>query len=210
MASRKKETPSSGAACSPETGEVPGPCLERAFFQHTPQHCARQLIGAFFVWKGQQCRVVETEAYDAQDDPACHTFHRPSARLFVASQAPGTAYVYLNYGVHWLVNVLIKGGEREGFVLFRAVDLPERRGAGPGKLTKALGITGRDHGRDLCENPAYGLRASGAGAPPVAVSPRIGISLGQDLLWRYFWDGHPAVSGPKGGVKSSKSPKSSG
>jgi DNA-3-methyladenine glycosylase len=180
-----------------EQVERVGNPFPKAFFQTTPQECARELIGACFIWNGVSCRIVETEAYDAQDDPACHTFRRPSAREFVATRAPGTAYVYLNYGVHWLVNVLIKGGEREGFVLFRAVDLPEGRGAGPGRLTKALGITGKDHGRDLCEDPACGLRAPGGEKPPIRVSPRIGISLGQDLLWRYFWAGHPAVSGPK-------------
>lgn len=177
--------------------EVTKVFLPRTFFMQTPQECAMALIGAFLVWKGEAFAIVETEAYDAQDDPACHTYHRPSARRFVAEHAPGTAYVYLNYGVHWLVNVLIKGGKREGFVLFRALELPAGRGAGPGRLTKALGITGNDHGRDLCSGEEPGFFGVGGRKPQVGQSPRIGIRLGQDLPWRYYWRGHPDVSGPK-------------
>ena len=54
-------------------------------------------------------RIVETEAYDAVGDAACHTWFRPSARTFVEAGRAGDAYVYMNYGVHWLFNVLVKG-----------------------------------------------------------------------------------------------------
>lgn len=173
----------------------PGDWLPPTFFEQPPLLCARTLIGAWLVWQGQPFRIVETEAYDAQDDAACHTFHRPSARRFVENHPPGTAYVYFNYGMHWLLNVLVKGPQRQGFVLFRALELPENRGAGPGRLTKALGITGADHGRPLCTPPDYGFRSGHS--VPILETPRIGISRSTELLWRFVWQGHPAASGPK-------------
>src|SRR5690606_12580853 len=96
--------------------------LSRDFFSRDPVQCARELIGAELIWDECRARIVETEAYAAEGDPACHTFSRPSARNFVESHPPGVAYVYLNYGVHWLFNILVKGPKACGFVLFRALE----------------------------------------------------------------------------------------
>ncbi len=172
--------------------------LDASFFEGHPVDCARRLIGAEFRWDGCAGRIVETEAYAAEGDPACHTFFRPSARAFVADHPPGTAYVYLNYGVHWLFNLLVKGGEAEGFVLFRALEpvaglevMARRRArqriedlcSGPGKLTQALGIVGRDHGRRFLGAGTRGIRL---GEPIDArCGARIGISRGVDLPWRF-------------------------
>lgn len=177
------------------------PILED-FFEQDPVTCARGLIGCHLVWHGCEGRIVETEAYDSVDDPACHTWFRPSTRAFVARQNAGDAYVYLNYGVHWLFNILVKGGQRSGFVLLRALEpvtglelMRDRRlgvkdpllGAGPAKLTRALGIDGAVHG-------ARFLRAAGCGIlrgtmiTPCA-GPRIGISRATELRWRF---GYPA------------------
>lgn len=165
---------------------------------------ARSWIGAEWHWGGTRMLLVETEAYAAKDDPACHTFFRPSARRFVAEHTPGTAYVYLNYGVHWLFNILVGMPEEPGFVLFRAVQfLPphpasadSRAGAGPGKLTKVLGIERSAHGRDLGRDRACRLLLPG-NPPPVEATPRIGIRRGKEFLWRFVWKDHPALS--KGG-----------
>ena len=134
--------------------------------------CSSELIGCELTWKSCAGIVVETEAYTAVGDEASHTFSRPSTRAFIAEHDAGTAYVYFNYGMYWLFNVLVKGGTMDGFVLIRAlqpvrgIPLMRRRrfpgGAalkpspvetlcsGPGKLTIALGITGKNHGNDLC------------------------------------------------------------
>ena len=103
--------------------------------------------------------VVETEAYNAINDEACHTFMRPSTRAFIERNKAGAAYVYFNYGMHWMLNVLVKGQEN-GFVLIRALepktgiermkrrrklDDVKRLCSGPGKITQALGITDRHH-----------------------------------------------------------------
>lgn len=182
--------------------------LDASFFRSHPTECARRLIGAEFRWDGCVGRIVETEAYAAEGDPACHTFFRPSARQFVAGHGPGTAYVYLNYGVHWLFNILVKGGEIEGFVLIRALEpvaghaaMRRRRGtgcrsdqlcSGPGKLTQALGITGEVHGKGFLGRRNRGIRL--AAGVEVMHGPRIGISQGLELAWRYGLAGSEHLS----------------
>ena len=168
------------------------------FFRQDPVTCARGLIGCHFAWHGCVGRIVETEAYDSVDDPACHTWFRPSARDFVGRQSAGDAYVYMNYGVHWLFNILVKGGRRSGFVLFRALEpvsglerMRERRlgvkdallGAGPGRLTRAFGIDGSAHGANFLRLEGCGILR---GEPVETVAgPRIGISRALELHWRF-------------------------
>lgn len=181
--------------------------IDSGFFERDPVLCARELIGCRFVWRGCAGRIVETEAYAAEGDPACHTFFRPSAREFVARHPAGTAYVYLNYGVHWMFNVLVKGADGEGFVLFRALEpleglakMRDRRGtdvsgalcSGPGKLTRALGIDGKAHGRSFLGGKTTGIFTTRAGE--VVADRRIGIRTGQDLLWRFLAGKSPFVS----------------
>ncbi len=181
--------------------------LDASFFRRAPVVCAQELIGAVFRWRGCTGRIVETEAYAAAGDPACHTFFRPGARLFVENHAAGTAYVYLNYGVHWLFNVLVKGPEGAGFVLFRALEpvegisrMAKRRGrtgpwllcSGPGRLTQALGIDGSAHGQIFLGRARTGIL--GGSAAGVAAGRRIGLSRGQDLPWRFYEPGNPHVS----------------
>ncbi|HJT44635.1 MAG TPA: DNA-3-methyladenine glycosylase, partial [Chthoniobacterales bacterium] len=94
--------------------------IPRSFFRGDPITCSRELIGAELIWGKCAGIIVETEAYLAENDEACHTFTRPSTRAFVVRNKPGAAYIYFSYGAHWMLNVLVKG-ETEGFVLFRAV-----------------------------------------------------------------------------------------
>ncbi len=186
------------------------PFLSHEFFERDPLTCARELIGCELVWNRCAGIVVEVEAYAEEGDEACHTFHRPSARVFIARHDAGAAYVYMNYGVHWLLNVLVKG-RTSGFVLIRALEptrgipaMQRRRGAaaalrpqdlcsGPGKLAQALGVTGRDHGRDLCSGCAVGFRPAATPAI-VEADVRIGISKAAHLPWRFLSEGSPFVS----------------
>jgi len=181
--------------------------LAAKFFRRDPVICARDLIGAELIWGGCSGIVVETEAYCAQGDEAAHTFVRPSARQFVERNKPGAAYVYFSYGVHWMLNVLVKG-ERNGFVLFRALEprqgiplMQERRGvddtrqlcSGPGKLTQALGITRRHHEMNLCRDPAHSFRRR-KGEVEVVVDARIGITKSVHFPWRFTLKDSPFVS----------------
>lgn len=182
--------------------------LDAGFFTQSPLECARGLIGCVFEWDGCTGQIVETEAYAAEGDPACHTFFRPSTRRFVADHPAGAAYVYLNYGVHWLFNVLVKGPTGQGFVLFRALDpqggLPamrqrrpghpdDRLCAGPGKLTRAFGIDGASHGHAFLEESGRGIWRGESGTEIVCAA-RIGISAAKELPWRFGLAGSAAWS----------------
>src|SRR5207247_11362386 len=129
--------------------------IRASFFYRDPIACAGELICADGIWDDCSGILVEAEAYAAIDDEAAHIFTRPSARSFIERNRAGAAYVYFNYGMHWMLNVLVKG-KANGFVLIRAVEprkgverMKKRRGvndvkrlcSGPGKLTQALGIT---------------------------------------------------------------------
>lgn len=168
------------------------------FFERCPIQCARELVGAHFHWDGRAGRIVETEAYLAVDDPACHTWSRPGARAFVETHAAGDAYVYLNYGVHWLFNVLVKGPAGDGFVLFRALEpLPEEPGnhaiaAGPGKLTRFIGIDGSAHGATFLGGARRKILHGGP--IEVCTGVRIGISKATDFPWRFGDPASPSLS----------------
>lgn len=187
------------------------PILSCAFFERDPLVCARELIGTELVWGKCSGVVVETEAYLTLNDEACHTFTRPSTRAFVERNAAGAIYIYMNYGVHWMLNVLVKGGERSGLILIRALEprrglkiMAARRGvddvrrlcSGPGKLAQALDITKRHHELSICAEPRRCfVRDAGIRARVVA-DPRIGISRSQDFPWRFTLAESPFVSVP--------------
>jgi len=200
--------------------------LPREFFRRDPLVCARELIGCELFWGECAGRVVETEAYAAVGDEACHAAFRPSTRLFMACNVPGTAYVYFNYGVHWMLNVLVKGNDQEeatpenGIVLIRAIEptrglalMRQRRGreplrdlcSGPGKLAQAFGITGADHCLDLAAAGSNAGFRPRSGPVEVETDCRVGISRSAELPWRFLLKGSTYVSVPAG--KARKEPK---
>ena len=185
--------------------------LPESFFTIDPLQCAQNLVGTELVWGKCAGIVVETEAYLVDGDEACHTFKRPSARAYVERNKPGAAYIYFNYGVHWMLNVLVKGGPRDGLILIRAIEprrglalMRKRRGqedvrrlcSGPGKLTQALAIAKAHHEIDLCSDPAHCFRARPNDIVEVVADPRIGISRAQDFPWRFTLRDSPFVSVP--------------
>lgn len=181
-----------------------------SFFKRDPITCARELIGTQLVWGRCAGIVVETEAYTAVGDEACHTFVRPSTRAFIERNKAGAAYVYFNYGVHWMLNVLVKG-DANGFVLIRALQptdgielMEKRRGvrelkrlcSGPGKLTQALAITGDSDEMDLCADPQHCFRHRDSKTVDVVADPRIGIRRAADFPWRFTLRGSDFISVP--------------
>ena len=184
--------------------------IDAEFFRSDPLVCARALIGTTLVWGRCTGLIVETEAYLAENDEAAHTFTRPSARSFIERNRAGAAYVYFNYGVHWMLNVLVKGGRADGFVLIRALQpvrgislMQQRRGvadlvklcSGPGKLTQALDINGRHHELDLCSDPKRCFLPR-EGKVQVVADERIGITRSAHLPWRFTLKGSFFVSRP--------------
>jgi DNA-3-methyladenine glycosylase len=184
------------------------PC---SFFERDPLVCARELVGTELVWGKCSGVIVETEAYLTLNDEACHTFTRPSTRAFVERNAPGAVYIYFNYGVHWMLNLLVKGGKRSGLILIRALEprrglalMKARRGvedvrrlcSGPGKLAQALDITKRHHEMSICAEPRHCLLPRGDSEIRVVADPRIGISRSKDFPWRFTLRGSEFVSRP--------------
>ena len=185
--------------------------LQSSFFQRDPLVCARELIGTELVWGKCSGIIVETEAYLTLNDEACHTFTRPSTRAFVERNVPGAVYIYMNYGVHWMLNLLVKGGKRSGLILIRALEprrgislMKTRRGvddlrrlcSGPGKLAQALDITKRHHEMNICDDPRYCLLPAKNPQVPVVADPRIGITRSTEFPWRFTLAESPFVSRP--------------
>jgi len=144
----------------------------------------------------------------AENDEACHTFSRSSARAFVQRNKPGAAYIYFSYGAHWMLNVLVKG-VANGFVLIRAAEplrgialMKKRRGldderrlcSGPGKLTKAFDITDRHHEMNLCVDPRHCFAYLSNEDVDVVADERIGITRSAHHPWRFTIRGSKFVS----------------
>jgi DNA-3-methyladenine glycosylase len=192
--------------------------LPRKFFQTDPLVCASELIGTTLKWGRCAGVIVETEGYLEEEDEASHTFSRPSARSFVARNKAGACYIYFNYGVHWMLNVLVKAGPRNGLILIRALEpkrginlMKARRGvedlrrlcSGPGKLTEALDINARHHEIDLCRDPRHCFIARETDIKVVA-DQRIGISRSKDFPWRFTLRDSEFVSRPARIVRRAK------
>lgn len=183
--------------------------LGAEFYDRDSREVAVDLLGCVLVseiTEGSASGViVETEAY-RPNDPACHAYeNRGTMRNRTIFSPPGTAYVYLSYGIHRLLNVVCEPEGVGSAVLIRALRPVEgldlmhsRRGksglcTGPGKLTQALGLDLAFDGHDMVRSPLYIL----PGEPPetgIVATTRIGISRGTELPWRYLVEGDPNVS----------------
>jgi len=175
------------------------------FFDRDAVAVARDLVGAELLVDGVGGIVVETEAYTA-DDPASHSYRGLTRRNATMFGAPGSAYVYLSYGMHWCLNAVCSRGNA---VLLRAIEprsgidtMHARRGvaglrllcAGPGRLAQALGVDGSFDGRSFLHEP-FLLRPS-ARPHDIVSGPRIGISKAVEHPWRFGLAGSPFLSKP--------------
>jgi len=203
--------------------------LPRAFYDRPTLDVARDLLGKVLVHRrGRSVAagvIVETEAYIGEDDPACHAAPGPTTRNQPLYGPPGIAYVYLNYGIHYLVNAVTESEGSPAAVLIRALEpidgigvmTRRRRGGrpdiernlcrGPGNLTQALGITLAENRLDLTSS-RLSIEDRGVVPQRVAWGPRIGIRHGTDRPWRCWIDGHPCVSGPRARMSRSKARRS--
>ncbi len=178
--------------------------LPQSFFERKPHIVARDLIGKLLVrtLKNEQWvfRIIETEAYGYTDDPASHTYNGLNKRNASMFGPAGHMYVYLSYGIHYCMNFVSKEKDsKAGGVLIRALEIvsgpnhreiDQRICSGPGKLTKFLEIDLNHNGHML------GIHLIVADAPKTQVVEdiRIGISKGQDFLWRFVEKDNPIIS----------------
>jgi DNA-3-methyladenine glycosylase len=195
--------------------------LPRDFYNRPTLEVARDLIGKVLVHETRAGLasgvIVEAEAYIGESDKACHAAPGPTARNAPLYGPPGIAYVYLNYGIHYLVNAVTEAEGWPAAVLIRAlepkdgIELMRRRRAvggtkrgrdfavqdlcrGPGNLTKGLGIDLRHNVYDLTSS-ALRIEDHGLPAPRVAWSRRIGINVAVEHEWRAYALDSFAVSG---------------
>ncbi|MDR7420409.1 MAG: DNA-3-methyladenine glycosylase [Armatimonadota bacterium] len=187
--------------------------LPRRFFARHSVVVARALIGHLLVHRTRHGllvgRIVETEAYRGPGDPASHAFRR-TARSAVMFGAPGIAYVYFSYGMHCCLNVVTEPDGRPGAVLLRALEpvaglatmrrrVPAaeatRVASGPGRLTRAMGVSLRHNGADLTAPPLF-IAEGRASGTRIVRGPRIGVTNATERLWRFGLAGSPALSRP--------------
>jgi DNA-3-methyladenine glycosylase len=189
--------------------------LSREFYARPTLTVAEELIGKVLVHRTASGvasgMIVETEAYIGEDDPACHAACGPTRRNAPLYGPPGIAYVYLNYGIHYLVNAVTEEEGHPAAVLIRALEpvdnvplMMRRRTSGnhidvhrlcrgPGNLTRALGITLAENALDLTDSRLR-IEDRGLASGPVAWGPRIGIRVAVKRPWRCSVVGNPSVS----------------
>ena len=200
--------------------------LPQSFYARATLQVAGDLLGKVLVHRTRQGTasgvIVETEAYIGEDDAACHASFGRTARSEPLFGPPGFAYVYLNYGIHYLMNAVTEADGYPGAVLIRAlqplegIELMKKRRApggraidehdlcrGPGNLTKALGITLNDNRLDLTTGKLT-IEDRGISVGEVATGPRIGIRVAVDRPWRYWVEGHRSVSARSSTTKAAK------
>src|SRR5438270_764249 len=171
--------------------------LTAGFFARSVHAVAPDLIGASLSFDGVGGRIVEVEAYH-HTDPAAHSYGGRTQRNAVMFGAPGYAYVYRSYGIHWCLNFVCEGEGIASAVLIRALEptvgiaaMRRRRGvveerllcAGPGRLCQALGVT-RAHNGLALDRPPF-LLLPREQPVEIVTGPRIGISKAMDKPWRY-------------------------
>ena len=168
--------------------------LHKEFFNRPTLDVARDLLGKQLcrrVEKGKILRaaICETEAYDGFEDKASHAHRGMTPRNRLMFGPPGYAYIYLCYGVHWLLNVTTREESYPAAVLIRGIEGT----LGPGRLTKHLRIDRELNGQLMAHNA--GLWIEDHDVQPrseeIAAIPRIGIDYAgakwRDMPWRFVW-----------------------
>jgi len=202
--------------------------LSRGFYARPTLRVAEDLLGKVLVHTTRAGTtagtIVEVEAYVGESDPACHAAPGPTTRNEPLYGPPGRSYVYLNYGIHYLFNVVTEPEGSPAAVLIRALSpleglpLMRRRRQrertlrhlertsrpadhdlcrGPGNVTHAMGITLRNNRADLGGEALY-IEDRGVRPGAIEWSPRIGITKGTEMHWRCFDAASAAVSRKKG------------
>ena len=196
----------------------PGKPLPRSFFDQAATLVAPQLLNKILAAAdGRAGRIVEVEAYRGALDPAAHTFRGKTPRNATMFGPPGHMYVYFTYGMHWCCNCVCGPAGNGCGVLIRAlepmhglaqmrVDRPRITRdrdlcRGPARLTQAMGINGTHDGMDLIGASGEFTIVDDGMSPPKDLKggPRIGISVGKDLPWRWSMPGSRYVSGKASG-----------
>lgn len=185
-----------------------GAILPASFYARDTEIVARELLGCTLECRGRAGltigRIVETEAYVGEHDPACHAAAGRTPRTDPLYGPPGTAYVYFVYGMHWCFNTVTRPVGQASAVLIRAVEpiagialMRSRRRlarrdrdltSGPARLCAALGIDGRHNRTPLQQGPVVVRQGARVADADVVITPRIGINPKNAALdWPLRW-----------------------
>jgi DNA-3-methyladenine glycosylase len=199
---------------------APAVPLPAEFYRRSTVRAARDLLGAFLVHDSAEGRtigrIVETEAYLFNGDPACHAHRGKTARNAAMFGPPGRAYIYFIYGMYNCFNVVTAPEGTGEAVLVRALEpvdgielMQRRRGtrdihnlcSGPGKLVLAMGLTREMNGQTLLSGALtiwppsrYAAQFKAPRKSEIVVTPRIGINAGAELPLRFYLKGNRFAS----------------
>lgn len=185
--------------------------LDQSFFDGSTLELAERLIGCTLCYRSPQGVMAglinETEAY-TEDDPACHAFGgKMSPRNETMFKEAGHLYIYLIYGMYHCANIVTEEAGTGSAVLIRSIIpthgielMAENRNSsgkklkglcdGPGKLCQALGWDKSLDATDTLHKDSPVTLHGAENVPKgIITTSRIGISKGQDLPWRFLWDG---------------------
>lgn len=193
--------------------------LPPAFYAQPTLDLARAVLGKTLVRASPEGLsggvIVEVEGYICAIDPAAHGFQRETPRTRIMYGPPGHAYIYFNYGMHWMLNISSEPERVGGAVLLRAIQptvglelIRQRRGGamplrdlarGPGRICAALGLGKEENGLSFTGDTLW-LEDEPGLAPEavIATSGRVGITKGTEFPWRFYLTGNPYVSGSNG------------
>lgn len=180
--------------------------LKRSFFARDTVIVAQELLGKYLIRQIGNLRlvgmIVETEAYRAHDDPACHAYKGKTARTAVLFGEVGHAYIYFIYGMYYCLNVSAHSPHLAGGVLIRAIEplegisfMEQQRNKpfgpaltnGPGKLVQAFAIPPTFNDLDLTQQgPLYITTGKLIDPSLINATRRIGITKAKDKLWRFI------------------------
>jgi DNA-3-methyladenine glycosylase len=186
--------------------------LPQKFYDRNTLAVARELLGKILVvfsdGEVTAGRIVETEAY-RENDPACHAWVGKTPRNEIMFGEPGRVYVYFIYGMYEMLNLVTEAKGKPAAVLIRALEplsglavMRKRRPHvradrdllnGPGRLARAMGVK-MSHKGDTAFGPNVFVMNDGFKPESVTVSPRVGISCGQEHLWRFYVTENRCVS----------------
>ena len=161
---------------------------DKNFFARDVLEVAPALLSAYLVRREKdglmRCRITEAEAYRGEDDLACHASKGRTSRTEVMYYPGGHLYIYLIYGMYWMINIVAGREDEPQAVLIRGIEGI----SGPGRVSRHLGIDKGFNGENLLTSDRIWVEA-GSVAMPYKSTPRIGIDYAgepwKSKLWRF-------------------------
>lgn len=164
--------------------------FNRNFFSNDVLEVAPKLLGGFLVRRFDDDKIArsiitEVEAYRGAGDLACHANKGRTKRTEIMFAPGGFVYIYLIYGIHWMLNIVTGLTDNPQAILIRGVE----GFSGPGRVTRQLNIDNSFYGEDLCSSDRLWVEKSNI-HPIIETGPRIGVDYAGEywakIPWR-FW-----------------------